>query len=237
MDKKEENQFIRQTMILGEESLNKLNNSKVIIFGLGGVGSYVAEALARAGIGTFTLVDSDKFSISNLNRQLGALHSTVGRLKTEVTAERIKDINPDAKISIVNEFYLPQNSELFSLSSYDYIADAIDTVTAKTDLAQKAYKLSVPIISCMGTGNKKDPTLFRISDIFKTSVCPLCRTMRYELKKRDIPKLNVVWSPEPPSKKISLSDDDGRTPGSLSFVPGAAGLIMAGKIIMDLSGK
>lgn len=229
-------QFLRSEMILGENSTENLAGKKVILFGLGGVGSYTAEALARAGIGSITLVDSDTVSVTNINRQLCALHSTVGRPKVEVVKERILDINPDCKVTALQKFYLPENADEFHLSEYDYIADAIDTVSAKIDLAAKSQALGVPLIACMGTGNKLDPSLFRISDIFKTSGCPLCRVMRTELRKRGVKKLNVVWSPEEPVKPAQTNEETGKrqTPGSLPFVPGAAGLIMAGKIIIDL---
>ncbi|MBQ2694903.1 MAG: tRNA threonylcarbamoyladenosine dehydratase [Clostridia bacterium] len=229
-------QFLRSEMILGENSTENLAGKKVILFGLGGVGSYTAEALARAGIGSITLVDSDTVSVTNINRQLCALHSTVGRPKVEVVKERILDINPDCKVTALQKFYLPENADEFHLSEYDYIADAIDTVSAKIELAAKSQALGVPLIACMGTGNKLDPSLFRISDIFKTSGCPLCRVMRTELRKREVKKLNVVWSPEEPVKPAQTNEETGKrqTPGSLPFVPGAAGLIMAGKIIIDL---
>lgn len=234
-----DSQFLRSEMLLGENSSKILSESKIILFGLGGVGSYTAEALARAGVGEITIVDSDTVSFSNLNRQLCALHSTLGLAKTEVVKKRINDINPACKVNAVQKFYLPENSDEFSLSDYDYIADAIDTVSAKIDLAEKAQQLNISIISCMGTGNKFDPSQFRISDISKTSGCPLCRVMRRELKKRNIKKLNVVWSPEEPAKPAATNEESGKrqTPGSLPFVPGAAGLIMAGKIITDLINK
>ncbi len=223
-------------MLLGKDSTEKLKSKKVILFGLGGVGSYTAEALARAGIGHITIVDSDSVSLTNINRQLCALHSTVGKDKTEAIKERILDINPDCDVVALKEFYLPDNSEEFNLNNYNYIADAIDTVSAKIDLAVKAQAFGIPIISCMGTGNKLDPTAFRIDDISKTSVCPLCRVMRRELKLRGVKKLNVVWSPEEPIKPLETDEENTKrqTPGSLPFVPGAAGLIMASKIILDL---
>lgn len=235
----EHSQFSRSEMLTGKQATDILANSKVILFGLGGVGSYTAEALARAGIGEITVVDSDTVAFTNLNRQLCALHSTLGLAKTEVIKTRIKDINPACRVNAVQKFYLPENSEEFNLDEYDYIADAIDTVSAKIDLAAKAQKLNIPIISCMGTGNKFDPSLFRVSDISKTSGCPLCRVMRRELKKRQIKNLNVVWSPEEPVKPAETNEENGKrqTPGSLPFVPGAAGLIMAGKIITDLINK
>lgn len=232
----EHSQFLRSEMILGENSTDNLKNKNVILFGLGGVGSYTAEALARAGIGRLTIVDSDVVSVTNINRQLCALHSTVGRPKVEVVRERILDINPECEVTALQKFYLPENSEEFRLEQFDYIADAIDTVSAKIDLAVKSQELSIPMISCMGTGNKLDPSRFAVSDIFKTSGCPLCRVMRTELRKRGIKKLNVVWSDEIPVKPSETSENSGKrqTPGSLPFVPGAAGLIMAGKIILDL---
>lgn len=232
----EHSQFLRSEMILGENSTDNLKNKNIILFGLGGVGSYTAEALARAGIGRLTIVDSDVVSVTNINRQLCALHSTVGRPKVEVVRERILDINPECEVTALQKFYLPENSEEFRLEQFDYIADAIDTVSAKIDLAVKSQELSIPMISCMGTGNKLDPSRFAVSDIFKTSGCPLCRVMRTELRKRGIKKLNVVWSDEIPVKPSETSEISGKrqTPGSLPFVPGAAGLIMAGKIILDL---
>ena len=235
----EHSQFLRSEMLLGSESTNRLCESRVILFGLGGVGSYTAEALARAGVGNITVVDSDCVAPTNLNRQLCALHSTLGMKKTEVIKRRILDINPDCCVTAIDKFYLPENSAEFGLGDYDYIADAIDTVSAKLDLAVKAQEIGVPIISCMGTGNKLDPSLFKISDISKTSTCPLCKVIRYELRKRGVRKLNVVWSPEEPMKPADTPENTGRraTPGSLPFVPGTAGLMMAGKIILDLSGR
>ncbi len=232
----EHSQFLRTEMLLGENSTSILKEKSVILFGLGGVGSYTAEALARAGIGNITVVDNDTVSVTNLNRQLCALHSTVGKNKTDVVKERILDINPNCNVTAVNKFYLPENSTEFNLEKYDYISDAIDTVSAKIDLAVKGQELSIPVISCMGTGNKLDPTQFTVSDIFKTSGCPLCRVMRNELRKRGIKKLNVVWSPEEPKKPSQTSDETGKrqTPASLPFVPPVAGMIMAGKIILDL---
>ena len=228
-----EEQFSRTEMVLGSYSIEKLRNSSVIIFGLGGVGSYIAEAVARSGVGTIALVDSDTVAVSNLNRQLCALHSTIGLRKTDVVEKRILDINPDCRVIKYSFFYLPEESNRINLADFDYIADAIDTVSAKIELAIKASELGIPIISCMGTGNKTDPSLFRISDISKTSVCPLCRVMRYELRKRGVSHLNVVWSPEEP---VKTDNNSGRVPGSLPFVPGAAGLVAASKIIKDICG-
>lgn len=232
----EHSQFLRTEMILGEGVTAKLSDKSVILFGLGGVGSYTAEALARAGIGKLTIVDNDTVSVTNLNRQLCALRSTIGRPKVDVVKERILDINPDCEVTAVQKFYLPENAEEFRLDKYDYIADAIDTVSAKIDLAVKSQEYGIPLISCMGTGNKLDPSLFTVSDIFKTSGCPLCRVMRTELRKRGIKKLSVVWSPEEPKKPAQTDENSGKrqTPGSLPFVPPVAGMIMAGKIILDL---
>ena len=223
-------------MILGENSTENLAAKSVILFGLGGVGSYTAEALARAGIGKLTIVDNDTVSVTNINRQLCALHSTVGKPKVDVVKERILDINPQCEVTALQKFYLPENSAEFNLEKYDYIADAIDTVSAKIDLAVKSQEYGIPMISCMGTGNKLNPSLFTVSDIFKTSGCPLCRVIRTELRKRGIKKLNVVWSSEEPVKPAQTNENSGKrsTPGSLPFVPPVAGMIMAGKIILDL---
>lgn len=233
----EHSQFLRSEMILGENSTGILSDKKVILFGLGGVGSYTAEALARAGIGRLTIVDNDVVSVTNINRQLCALHSTVGMPKVEVIKQRILDINPSCEITALQKFYLPENADEFGLEGYDYIADAIDTVSAKIDLAVKSQEYGIPMISCMGTGNKLDPSQFTVSDISKTNGCPLCRVMRTELKKRGIKKLNVVWSPEIPVKPSQTTEESGKrqTPGSLPFVPPVAGMIMAGKIILDLA--
>lgn len=234
----EHSQFLRSEMILGEKSTEILKSKSVILFGLGGVGSYTAEALARAGIGRLTIVDNDTVSVTNLNRQLCALHSTVGMPKVDVVKARILDINPQCEVTAVRKFYLPENSAEFNLENFDYIADAIDTVSAKIDLAVKSQELGIPLVACMGTGNKLDPSRFTVSDIFKTSGCPLCRVMRNELKKRGIKKLNVVWSPEEPVKPLQTDENSGKrqTPASLPFVPPVAGMIMAGKIITDLAG-
>lgn len=232
-------QFYRTGMLLGEAAMEKLHNSRVILFGLGGVGSYTAEALCRAGVGHLTLVDNDTVSETNRNRQLYALSSTAGRLKTEVAKERLLDIWPQCDVQIISDFYLPENADSFFTQPYDYIADAIDTVSAKLDLAVRAWRSGTPILSCMGTGNKLDPSRLRISDIYKTSVCPLCKVMRYELRQRGVPKLNVVWSDEPPRKPQSVGEATERRglPGSVPFVPPVAGMLMAGKIILDLAGE
>jgi len=186
-------EFSRTEKVIGSESVNKLNAAKVAVFGVGGVGGYIAEALARAGVGTIDLIDRDTVSESNINRQIAALHSTVGRDKVAVMQERILDINPDASVNVFKKFYLPENAEEFPLDDYDYIADAVDTVSAKIELICRAHTLNIPIISAMGAGNKLDPTAFRVADIFKTRVCPLAKVMRRELKARGIKKCKVVY--------------------------------------------
>ncbi len=226
--------FSRTEMILGADNMQKLKNAHVAVFGLGGVGGHAVEALARCGIGEFTLFDNDKVAISNLNRQIIATMDTIGMYKTEAMKKRILSINPDAQISLHNVFYLPENSDNFPLSNFDYIVDAIDTVSAKIELAVRAEKDGTPIISSMGTGNKLDPTLFEVADIYKTSVCPLARVMRRELKTRGVKSLKVVYSKEDAIKPVSL-DNDSRTPGSTSFVPSVAGLIIASEVIKDLT--
>lgn len=228
--------FSRTQMLIGDDGLNKLKKSRVAVFGVGGVGGYVAEALARAGVGAIDLIDNDKVSLSNINRQIIALSSTVGRLKTEVMKERILDINPDAKIKEFNVFVLPENIGEFDFFSYDYVVDAVDTVSAKLAIIEKAYNEGIPIISSMGTGNKLDPTAFEITDIYKTSVCPLARVMRYELKKRGVKSLKVLYSKQEPIKpqKIQLNEKGKAVPASISFVPSVAGLIIGGEVIKDL---
>ncbi len=223
-------EFSRTERLIGADALLKLEKSNIIIFGLGGVGSYVAEALARSGVGKMTVVDKDTVDVTNINRQLYALHSTVGKDKTAVAMERIQDINPYCNVTPITKMYLPENSEEFNLSQYDYIIDAIDNVTAKIDLAVKAQELNIPIIASMGTGNKLDPTAFKITDIYKTDTCPLCRVMRKELKTRNVKKLKVLYSTETPK------NDGERTPASISFVPSVAGLIIAGEVIKDIIG-
>lgn len=228
--------FSRSEMLIGEDSIDKLSKSHVAVFGLGGVGSYTAEALARAGVGELTVVDNDTVSVTNINRQLYALTSTVGMKKTQVAAERIKQINPECRVHIIDGFYLEENASDFFLGEYDYVADAVDTVQAKLSLAVECRERGIPLIACMGTGNKLDPTEFRVSDISKTSMCPLCRVMRRELKVRGINSLKVVWSPEKPIKPNDTAEESSRRalPGSISFVPPVAGMIMAGEIIKDL---
>ena len=224
----------RTEMLIGTDAVCKLKKSRVAVFGIGGVGSYTVEALARAGIGSLLLVDGDSVSESNINRQIIADYTTVGQDKTEVAKERIRKINPDAAVDAVKLFATADNIASLGLEGCDYIVDAIDTVTTKLALAELAHKLGVPIISCMGTGNKLDPTAFEITDIYKTSVCPLARVMRTELRKRGIPALKVVYSREEPKRACS---DKSLPPASISFVPSAAGLIIASELIKDIINK
>lgn len=226
-------QFSRTELLIGKEAIEKLNSAKVAIFGLGGVGSFVAEGLARAGIGNFLLVDNDKVSITNLNRQIIALHSTIGKSKVEVAKQRILDINPNANVEIHEEFFMPDSKKILD-KSISYVVDAIDTITAKIELVERTNKLDIPIISCMGTGNKLDPTKFEIADIFKTSVCPLAKVMRKELKNRGIKKLKVLYSKEEHIKIEKNYINKKQVPGSISFVPSVAGLIIAGEVIKDI---
>ena len=230
--------FSRTESLIGEVALEKLKNSHVIVFGIGGVGGYVVEALARCGVGEFDLVDADKISQSNINRQIIALHSTVGQYKTEVMKARILDINPTAKVNVFNVFYLPEKEKEFDFSKYDYVVDAVDTVSAKLSIIEKAKKAGVPVISAMGAGNKLNPTAFEVTDIFKTSVCPLAKVMRRELKKRRIDHLKVVYSKEE-RKCFGVTDSESGklSPASISFVPSVAGLIIASEVVKDLTAK
>lgn len=233
--------FSREELLIGSESLKKLNNSRVAVFGAGGVGSYVIEALARGGIGAVDIIDGDTVSLTNVNRQLIALESTVGRSKAEVSRERVLAINPECDVRAVDLFFSAENDGGLDFSQYDYIADAIDTVSSKIELILRAKAVGTPIISCMGTGNKLNPMAFKAADISKTSVCPLARVMRRELKKRGIEHVKVVYSEELARTPLAADPTDikgtaGRpTPGSMSFVPGAAGLLIAGEIIKDLA--
>ena len=229
-----ENQFSRTEMLIGKEGINKLQKSKVAIFGIGGVGSYVVEALARVGIGSFILIDSDKITKTNINRQIIATTKTIGKLKVDVAKERILEINPNAHVKTYAEFF-KQDSSIFLDNSINYIIDAIDTVSSKIELITKAKELNIPIISSMGTGNKLDPTKFEITDIYKTSVCPLAKVMRKELKKRKIDKLKVIYSKEEPIK-IQKNDIETKKsiPGSISYVPSVAGLIIASEVVKDI---
>ena len=230
------NQFSRTEMLIGEKNLQKLKNSKVAIFGIGGVGSYVAESLARSGIENFVLVDNDKVCETNINRQIIATTKTIGEYKADLMKQRILDINPNAKVEIYKTFYMPDSEEQILNNSINYIVDAIDTVTAKIHLIEQSTKLNIPIISSMGTGNKLDPTKFEITDIYKTSVCPLAKVMRKELKARNIKKLKVIYSKEEPIKQRENVEDINKkqVPGSVSFVPSVAGLIIAGEVVKDL---
>ena len=227
--------FSRTEALIGLESLEKLKNAKVAVFGIGGVGGYVVEALARAGVGALDLVDNDKVSLSNINRQIIALHSTVGEWKTEVAAQRVKDINPEITVRTHNLFFLPETAEQFDFSGIDYVVDAIDTVSGKIALIERAKGANIPVISSMGTGNKLNPTAFEVADITKTSVCPLARVMRRELKKRGIEHVKVVYSKEEPLSSGAVNEETGKAiPASISFVPSVAGLIIAGEVIKDL---
>ena len=226
-------EFNRTAMLIGEDNVEKLSHASVALFGLGGVGSYCAEALARCGIGKIMIVDCDVVSRSNINRQLCALQSTVGRYKTEVVAERLLDINPDLKLDARCERLTPDNIDTFDLEGYDYIIDAIDTVSAKLALAEKAQILGIPMISSMGTGNKTDPSALTVSDISKTSVCPLARVMRRELKKRGIYKLKVIFSSEEP-KTPAQNEGKKATPASIAFVPSVAGLLAASEAVKEI---
>ena len=232
-------QFSRTQILLGEAAVEKLKNARVAVFGVGGVGGYTVEALARCGVGSLDLIDSDTVSVSNINRQILATHSTVGMLKVEAARMRILDINPECNVRTYPIFYLPETAEQFDFSAYDYIVDAIDTVTGKLQLVERAVAAGTPIICSMGTGNKLDPAAFQVADISKTSMCPLARIMRKELKKRGINHLKVVYSQEEALTPDVDPEELARTgkrqiPGSVAFVPGAAGLILAGEVVKDL---
>lgn len=246
-------QFSRTELLLGKEAMERLSNARVAVFGIGGVGGYVCEALVRSGIGTFDLIDDDKVCLTNLNRQIIATRKTVGKYKTEVMKERILDINPKAVVNIHNCFFLPENADEFPFEKYDYVVDAVDTVTAKIAIIMKAKEKNVPVISSMGAGNKLDATMFQVADIYKTKVCPLAKVMRRELKKRGVKKLKVVYSEELPTRPLEDMSISCRNhcicpsgaqhkcterrdiPGSVAFVPSVAGLIIAGEVIKDLS--
>lgn len=220
--------FLRTEMLIGKEKLEKLNKSHVAVFGIGGVGGYVCEALARAGVGHIDIIDNDAVSESNVNRQIIATTKTVGKLKVDVMKARLLEINPEIEVNSFDILYLPETSQQFDFSKYDYVVDAVDNVTAKIELVLRASQTKTPIISSMGTGNKLDPTKFEVSDIYKTEVCPLAKVMRYELKKRGVKKLKVVYSKEKPIIK-------SRTPASISFVPSCAGLIIASEVVKDIT--
>ncbi|MCD7763507.1 MAG: tRNA threonylcarbamoyladenosine dehydratase [Lachnospiraceae bacterium] len=255
-------QFSRTELLLGKDSMEKLFRARVAVFGIGGVGGYTVEALARSGIGTLDLIDNDTVCLTNLNRQIYALHNTIGKYKVDVAAERIGQINPEAKVNIYKTFYMPQTAEQFDFTQYDYVVDAIDTVTGKIALVEQAQAAGTPIISCMGAGNKMDATSLEVADIYETSICPLARVMRRELKKRGIRKLKVVYSKEPamePLRDMEMERSEGaehpvdvrlapteaerralpqqhrQVPGSNAFVPAVAGLIIAGEVVRDLA--
>lgn len=246
------NQFSRTQLLIGEEGINRLKGAKVAIFGIGGVGGYVCEALVRSGVGAFDLIDDDKVCLTNLNRQIIATRKTVGKYKVDVMKERILDINPDADVQVHKCFFLPENAADFPFEEYDYIVDAVDTVTAKISLVMKAKELNIPIISSMGAGNKLDASLFKVADIYQTKVCPLAKVMRRELKKRGVKKLKVVYSEEQPmtpiedmaiscrsncicpSGAVHKCTERRAIPGSVAFVPSVAGLIIAGEVVKDL---
>lgn len=249
------NQFSRTELLYGKDAMEKLAQARVAVFGVGGVGGYTVEALVRSGIGAIDLIDDDKVCLTNINRQIYATRKTVGKYKVDVAAERIAEINPDAVVRTYKTFYMPETSSQFDFTQYDYIVDAIDTVKGKIELVMNAAKAGTPIISSMGAGNKIDPSAFEVSDIFKTSVCPLARVMRTELKKRGIKKLKVVYSKEKPIAPVDDMAISCRTncicppgtarkctqrrqvPGSTAFVPSVVGLIIAGEIINDITGK
>jgi len=235
-----ENQFSRTEMLFGKEKTERLHFSRVAIFGIGGVGGYVVEALARSGIGALDLIDNDTVSLSNLNRQIIATHKTIGQYKVDAAKQRILEINPNISVKTYKTFFMPETQDEFDFTEYDYIVDAIDTVTGKIALVMKAQEAGVPIISSMGTGNKVNPAMLEVADLFKTSVCPLARVMRTELKKRGVKKLKVVYSKEPALTPISTENSEQASsrrsiPGSTSFVPSAAGMIIAGEVIKDLT--
>ena len=248
-------QFSRTELLLGKEAMEKLQNSRVAVFGIGGVGGYVCEALARSGVGAFDLIDDDKVCLTNLNRQIIATYKTIGKYKTDVMKERILDINPKADVRVHKCFFLPENADEFPYEDYDYMVDAVDTVTAKISLVMKAQEKHIPIISSMGAGNKLDASAFRVADIYKTKVCPLAKVMRYELRKLGIKKLKVVYSEEKPIRPIDDMEISCRNhcvcptgtarkctvrrdiPGSTAFVPSVVGLIIAGEVIKDIAGK
>ncbi len=248
------NQFSRTELLLGKEAMEKLKNSRVAVFGVGGVGGYTVEALVRSGVGAIDLIDDDKVCLTNINRQIIATRSSIGKYKVDVMADRVKDINPDCQVNTYKCFYLPENKDDFDFSQYDYVVDAVDTVTAKIQLVMEAKEKNVPVISSMGAGNKLNPAMFEVADIYKTSVCPLAKVMRRELKKRGVKKLKVVYSKEKPIRPIEDMSISCRThcicppgaahkcterrdiPGSTAFVPSVVGLIIASEIIKDIAG-
>lgn len=248
------NQFSRTQLLYGEEAMKRLRNARVAVFGVGGVGGYVCEALVRSGVGAFDLIDDDKVCLTNINRQIIATRKTVGKYKADVMKERMQEINPDVEVNIHKCFFLPENADKFPFGEYDYVVDAVDTVTAKIELVMKCNKEGVPIISSMGAGNKLEPSAFKVSDIYKTKMCPLAKVMRRELKKRGVRKLKVIYSEEKPKRPIEDMSISCRThcicppgakhkctekrdiPGSVAFVPSVVGLIIAGEVVKDLTG-
>ena len=243
--------FSRTQLVFGKEAMDRLEGSRVAVFGVGGVGGYTVEALARSGVGAIDIIDDDKVCLTNINRQIIATGKTVGKYKVDVAKERIEEINPDCKVTAFRTFYMPETADQFDFTQYDYVVDAIDTVTGKIALMENAKKAGTPIVSSMGAGNKVDPTAFEVADIYKTSVCPLARVMRYELKRRGIKKLKVVYSKEKPIPPIADEEPNGengclskadkvpgkrQVPGSTAFVPSVAGLIIAGEVIKDIIG-
>lgn len=246
------NQFSRTQLLLGKEAMEKLQQSRVAVFGIGGVGGYVCEALVRSGVGAFDLIDDDKVCLTNLNRQIIATRKTVGKYKVDVMKERMQEINPDVEVNVHRCFFLPENADDFQFEKYDYVVDAVDTVTAKLEIVMQAKKKQVPVISCMGAGNKLDASAFRVSDIYKTKMCPLAKVMRRELKKRGVKELKVVYSEEKPTRPLEDMPISCRShcicppgaehkcterrdiPGSVAFVPAVAGLIIAGEVVKDL---
>ncbi|MCD8323461.1 MAG: tRNA threonylcarbamoyladenosine dehydratase [Clostridiales bacterium] len=246
------NQFSRTELLLGKDGMERLSTSSVAVFGIGGVGGYAAEALARSGVGSFVLVDDDKICLTNLNRQIIATRKTVGQYKADVMKERILEINPNARVEVRACFYLPENADEFDFSQYSFVVDAVDTITAKLEIIEQAQKCSVPVISCMGAGNKLDPTKFQVADIYETTICPLAKVMRHECRKRGIRALKVVYSTEKSIRPLDDMEISCRThcicppgtkrkctqrrdiPGSVAFVPSVAGLILAGEVIKDL---
>ena len=231
------NQFSRTELLIGKDCMEKLANSRVAVFGIGGVGGYAVEALVRSGVGEIDLIDNDKVALTNLNRQIIALHSTIGEYKVDVAEKRAKDINPDIKINSYKTFFTPETSNEFDFTQYDYVVDAIDTVVGKLEIIEKSKKACVPVISSMGAGNKMHPEMFEVADISKTSVCPLAKVIRQELKKRKIKKVKVVYSKEIPIKPLQSNEvvaGKKSIPGSSAFVPSAVGLIIAGEVVRDL---
>ena len=247
------NQFSRTQLLLGKEAMEKLQRSRVAVFGIGGVGGYVCEALVRSGVGAFDLIDDDKVCLTNLNRQIIATRKTVGKYKADVMKERMQEINPDVEVNVHRCFFLPENAEDFPFEKYDYVVDAVDTVTAKLEIVMQAKKKRVPVISCMGAGNKLDASAFRVADIYKTKMCPLAKVLRRDLKKRGVKELKVVYSEEKPTRPLEDMSISCRShcicppgakhkcterrdiPGSVAFVPPVAGLIIAGEVVKDLT--